>query len=550
MNDPAPALTESHAKPPLTDRFSSFSSFSHQGLLTVLIALVCTVPILAVQLPPLNDVLGHIGRFSLQIGLDADPWLQQFYSFKWQVIGNLGADILVQLLAPALGVVSTVRLILAITQFIAALAILLISRELHGRITALSLFALPFIYGYPFTFGFLNFSLSMSLALLAFVYWLRLGKRKAWLARAGLFAPLSLALWLCHVYGWVFLGMLCTGASLAEARAEGGGWLSMLWRTGLRCSGLLVPVVPMLLWRADAVGAQTTGWFFLGVKLIWLLSALRLEHQLIDLLSVVAVIIVVMCAYRVERLPRHVGLWWALGIAIVAFLVLPSKLFGSAFADMRLVPYLFILALLSFDTTALSPMRGKAFMTVGLAFLCLRLTLTTTVYVDREGRLEDYLNALRVIPQHSRVVTMVALPCGWQLPWIIHLGSLAIADRQSFTNDQWHDPGVNLLSVHYPQAGEFSTDPSQIIAPADPGNDGTCAYSDKLTLNDALARFPAKAFTHLWIANVSPRHFPKAPSLQPLWSGKDSIVYRIVQSPKGARSSSAMPKSTPSLRSR
>jgi hypothetical protein len=200
----------------------------------VLIALVCTVPILAVQLPPLNDVLGHIGRFSLQIGLGADPWLQQFYSFKWQVIGNLGADILVQLLAPALGVVSTVRLILAITQFIAALAILLISRELHGRITALSLFALPFIYGYPFTFGFLNFSLSMSLALLAFVFWLRLGKRKAWLARAGLFAPLSLALWLCHVYGWVFLGMLCTGAPPCRARAAGGGWRSAL-RNG--CDG-------------------------------------------------------------------------------------------------------------------------------------------------------------------------------------------------------------------------------------------------------------------------------------------------------------------------
>ena len=37
-------------------------------------------------------------------------------------------------------------------------------------------FALPFIYGYPFLFGFVNFALSVALAFLAFGLWLRLGR--------------------------------------------------------------------------------------------------------------------------------------------------------------------------------------------------------------------------------------------------------------------------------------------------------------------------------------------------------------------------------------
>lgn len=549
MSDPAPAAAASHTMLPAQDRFPAFASPASQRLLTVILALVCTIPILAVRLPPLNDTLGHIGRFSLQTGLGSDPWLQQFYSIHWKLVGNLGSDILVQIMAPALGVVGSVKAILALTQFIAALAILLISRELYGRITAFSLIGLPFIYGYPFTYGFMNFSLSMSLALLAFVLWLRLGKRQAWLMRAALFAPISLGIWLCHVYGWVFLGILCTGAALAEARDEGCGWLTTLWRTGLRCACLLGPAIPLLLWRADTTGAKTEGWFFMGAKFIWTFSALRLENRYIDVGSVGVAIFAVVAALRIERLPRHRGLWWATGIATIAFLVLPSMLFGSAFADMRLAPYIYILAMLSFDTTALPLIRGRVFMTIGLIFLCLRLGLTTTVYVERENRLHGYLKALSVIPPHSRIITMVPLPCGWPLPWIVHIGSLAIPERQSFANDQWQDPGANLLRVHYPAAAGFEADPAQIIAPTEYGKDDSCASSDKLTLGEALASFPTEAFDYLWLANVNPKYFPKTPNLIPLWFGEDSIVYKIVHSPS-AKAAPAAPIAAPSPRSR
>ena len=34
-----------------------------------------------------------------------------------------------------------------------------VAREVHGRVPPTAFFALPFIYGYPFLFGFVNFTL-------------------------------------------------------------------------------------------------------------------------------------------------------------------------------------------------------------------------------------------------------------------------------------------------------------------------------------------------------------------------------------------------------
>lgn len=528
MNDPITAAADPI---PLIDTGTSrINSRFCQNLLTAALALICTIPILAVHTPPLTDALGHVGRFSLQLELGSEPWLQQFYSFQWRIIGNLGSDILVQLLGPIVGIVAAVKTVLFLTQFLAGLAIVLIAREVHGRITALSLFALPFIYNFPFNFGFLNFTLSMSLALMGFVLWLKLGRRQAWLARGIAFAALSLVVWVSHVYGWVFLGILCTGSSLAEARADGRAWLQTLWQTAWRCAPLLTPVIPMLAWRGGEASPGIEGWFQMVAKLVWLISPLRLEDMWIDICSAVFVGVVLLYAYRFSRLPHRPAIAWALGIAMLAFMMLPSRVFGSTFADMRLVPYLFILALLAYDPAPLSRRRRTLLTGLGLAFLGLRLALTTGVYIEHERKLDGYLEALSVIPQHSRVMTLMVAPCGWGLPWVTHLGSVAIATRQSFANDQWEYPGMNLLSIHYPAAGDFVSDSSEVVAPIGKPGDQRCTDGRK-DLADKLASFPAGAFTRLWIANLDPRDFPRRPDLKPLWSGPDSIVYEIVHQP-------------------
>ena len=97
----------------------------------VLLVCAMTLPVLFLTTPPLIDVLGHMGRYELQTGLARQPFLQTFYSFHWQVIGNLGADLLVQALQPLLGVVGAARFAVVLVPILAATGVLLIARPVN-----------------------------------------------------------------------------------------------------------------------------------------------------------------------------------------------------------------------------------------------------------------------------------------------------------------------------------------------------------------------------------------------------------------------------------
>lgn len=482
----------------------------------VLLILATALPVLFLKTPPMVDVLGHIGRYTLQTGLAADPWLRQWYAFEWQVIGNLGADLLVQLLHPLLGVLGAARAIIALVPLLGASAIVLLSRQVHGRVTPFAVASLPLLYALPFSWGFLNFSLSMALALLAFTLWLRLGPGAR---RVAVFAALSLALWLCHTFGWAFLGILCTGESLARRYRAVRSPLRTLLSAAADCGGLLAPLAPMLLWRSTASGAGVDGWFDWMQKGQWLVSIQRLDWQMVDLACAAILLALPFLAITSRvRVDARIGL--AAGFALAAFFLLPKQIFGSVFADMRLAPYAVLLALLALRDDGAAAFR-RVLMVGALAFLGLRLALTAHVYHDREREVERHLAALDAIPPHARVAMLVEVPCQteWALPWFSHIGSLALTRKSIFVNDQWANASMNPLHVRLPQAGPFATDDKQLFFPERCGMRPTVAQ--------ALKALPLRAFTHVWVVGPRPSSAPGSPSLSTVWRGRDSEVMRV-----------------------
>jgi hypothetical protein len=485
--------------------------------------LATTLPVLFLKTPPMIDVLGHMGRYELQTGLDGDPWLATFYAFRWQVIGNLGADLLVQALQPLLGMLGAARLAVILVPVLAASGILLLSRQVHGRITPFAVVALALIYGLPFTWGFLNFSLAMALALLAFTLWLRIGPIPR---RALIFIPVSLVIWLCHTFGWAFLGILCTADSLVRAHRRGRSHSTIVLaplRTGWP---LLAPLVPMLLWRSSATGAGVDGWFDLAQKAGWIIAILRLSWEWTDKLSAGLLVAVPLLALlyilsRGSRIAIDRTLAVAAGLSLAAFVLLPRQIFGSVFADMRLAPYVMILALL-----CLRENTGKVRawpMLLALAFLGIRLTLTGHVYHQRERDLETHLAALQAIPVHARLVTLIQVPCQteWALPWFSHLGSVALVRKHVFANDQWANSSMNPLTVHFRAAGRFATDDRQLFFPERCGMTPTLAQS--------LQALPVRAFSHVWVVGAEPSGIPQRRDLALVWSSADAAVFTVTQ---------------------
>ena len=66
--------------------------------------LVAFIPLLYLAFPPLVDLPGHMGRFKVAVDVATSPYLSQWYSFHWQLIGNLGVDLLAIPLAKLAGV--------------------------------------------------------------------------------------------------------------------------------------------------------------------------------------------------------------------------------------------------------------------------------------------------------------------------------------------------------------------------------------------------------------------------------------------------------------
>lgn len=486
-----------------------------------LTCLIAILPLLVVGIAPLTDLYGHLGRFAVQTELAQRPGLQPFFTYEWKLIGNLGGDILVELLHPLLGVEGATRAMVMITQALGALGLMLVSREVHGRVTPFALAAIPMLYGFPFNYGFVNYALSMALALLAFAAWLRLrrqgreGWAAAWLGVAGA------AIWVAHTYGWAFLGLLAGSTMLVEVWAARMHPARAVLRILAACWPLLLPVVPMVIWRAESSGAAISGWAW-QYKLNWALSPLRTYWRDFDIGSLAAVLILLgwALASRTAKFDRALGI--AALLCFVCFLALPFRVFGSAFADMRLLPYALALAV-----AAIAPPREgvRALWVAGalaLAFFGVRMATTTYAYVQQDRLVQAALPALDKMPKGARVAFFSVKPCRtrWALAPLDHLSGAAMARRDAFVNDQWQQPGVNPLKVSYPAAEPFVRDPSHLVVREN------CRESpSRPRLSRSLARLPRGAFTHIWIVGSPTRAVTPPPGFVEVPDAGSGILF-------------------------
>ena len=486
--------------------------------------LLAALPLLWPTVPPLVDYPGHLGRYRVQLGIDDSPFLHHFYRFEWMLIGNLGVDLLVMPLSALVGLELAGKLLVIAIPVLTVGGMLAVAREVHGELPATALFALPLAYGYPFQFGFVNASLSIGLALCAFALWLRLGRQGRWRLRAALFVPIACLVWITHVVGWGVLGLLCFAGELLSPARRGQGSRARLGGTVAACMALTLPLLFMLAWRSGNVSGQTADLFNWELKWRWLYSVLREQDELWDIAGAGVLALVVVAGWI--RGPKAVE--WRLGLAALllaaTFVLMPRIVFGSAYADMRLVPLLAAMAILAIRPFR-RPWLRRAFLVAGMAFLLLRIGGTTYVFWRFDQSYDRQLEALDHVPMGARILVLVGQPCypRWHSARLEHIGSMAIVRRDAFVNDQWALPGAQLLTVRYQDAAPYTHDPSQMV-PVE-----NCLTEPQSPLNRTMAEFPRKAFDYLWVVNMPWSMLPRASDLIPLYRNGNTILYRIAR---------------------
>ena len=498
-----------------------FQWWEYRWAVAVLV-LLCVLPLLWPDVPPLVDLPGHMGRYRVQLDLANSPELQAFYTFNWAIIGNLGVDLIVQAFAPTFGIEPVVKLVVAVIPALTAAGLLWVAREVHGRVPPTALFALPFAFNYPFLFGFVNFALSMGLALLAFALWLRLGRQERWVLRIALFVPISALVWICHAFGWGTLGVLAFSAELVRRFDQSGNLLRAAWRTSLHCLALAPPLALMLAWRSNA-GGETFDWFNWEAKFEWMQMALRDRWEWFDQGCLVLIIILLLAVLVSRRLTFSRNLVASALFLLAVYLVLPRVVFGSAYADMRLAPYIFAVAVIAIRVPEGRLKLSRALALAGLAFFAVRTIATATSLYLYDARYDRELAALDHLPVGARVVSFVGRPClePWAMSRLHHLPALATVRRNAFSNDQWTMAGAQLLSVRYAGGGRFVRDPSQIVT------DSRCGGEFWLTLDQSLRRVPRAAFDFIWLIDAPPHDPALTAGLTPVWRDGTSVLYRV-----------------------
>ena len=497
--------------------------------------LIAFVPLLYPPVPPLVDLLGHMGRYRVELDLANSPDLQRYFSFQWQLIGNLGVDLLDYPLAKLVGLELAVKLIVMTIPPLTVAGFLWVAREVHNRLPPTVLFALPFAFGHPFLFGFVNYALSMAFAFLAFGLWLRLGRLGKTRLRAILFVPISFLLFITHTFGWGTLGLLAFSAEAVRQHDRGIGWWRSALRAALHASAMAGPLMLVLLWRSGVSQGMTTDWFNWAAKATWIAQALRDRWALLDQASLAIALIALVFAFIIPRLTLSRNLAFSALVLLVVFLILPRIVFGSAYADMRLVPYLIATALLGIRFKgATDPRLARNLALIGLAFYVGRIAATTASLAIAANNQSARLAALDHVPRGARLVHLVSEDCAslWALPRNTHLGAMAIVRRDAFSNDQWAVEGANLLSVHYTAAGRFRADPSQIVRPA------ACANRDARAVGKALAEIPRDAFDYVWTIDLPPQPTGTPAGFVPIWRGEGSLLYanqRFAKAPPVAK---------------
>ena len=493
-------------------------------IVIVLVVLATMIPLLYPPIPPLVDLFGHMGRYRVELDLGNSLWLKQYYSFHWAAIGNLGVDLLMLVLAPLVGLEPAVKLIVLAIPPLTAFGFLWVAREVHGRIPPTAYFALPFIYGFPFLFGFVNFALSVALAFLAFGLWLRLGRLERTTLRGWLFVPISLIVFFTHTYGWGLLGLICFSADAVRLHDRGRSW----WRAGLEAalhtSVMTLPLIVMLAWRSETHGGSTIGWFEWKIKWRWLYSALRDRWKWLDIASLAVAALVFVYALVSRKLTLSRNLAFSAIVLALSFAVLPRIIFGSAYADMRLVPYLFAVALLAIRFRGAPDRRTAQVLAVlGLLFLSVRIAANTASLAMAADDQQAKLEALDHVPEGARVITLTGMTCAeyWPMLRNSHLGAMVIVRREGFSNDQWLLEGINLLDLKYRAAGYFAADPSQLVRP------NRCHDALHRTIDESLSALPRNDFDYAWLIDVPPYHPEVVAGMQPVWRGPGSILYRL-----------------------
>src|SRR6266478_4835633 len=304
-------------------------------ILIGLLFAMSVAPVLLVEIPAMVDYVNHLARMHLLVDADAGR-SNPGYEIDWRLYPNLAVDIIVPVLARFVSVETAARLFLLASQTLVVSGAIALETEVRGRHQLSGFAALIALYSLPFLWGLMNFGFGCGVALWAIAFWIHYRERPGyfWIVFHAGFVVL---LFVTHLFA---LGIYGLTIGCYEASRIAG------YRQAVRTFVVMAfPVVALylyLVWSGGEVGKPVFDWWF-GLKLLWPLVVMN-GYSLalsIALAVTIAALLVFLGYNRVFGLTRS-AIFIGSGF-LIAYLLMPTRLFDSAYADVRLIPAMMLI---------------------------------------------------------------------------------------------------------------------------------------------------------------------------------------------------------------
>ncbi|MBS0638249.1 MAG: hypothetical protein U1E70_23275 [Acetobacteraceae bacterium] len=456
------------------------------GLVAVLL-----VPVALVQIPPIVDYPNHLARIVVLAAGASDPFLSNIYAIHWDAIPNIGMDAVMPPMLAAMSIYTAGRVMLAVAIVLPVFGTIAYSRAVLGVRSYWPLASGLVAYNAVLLYGFMNFLISVGLALLAAAAWIRWRDRYPVTTTVAMVLVASIVFF-AHLFGVLLLGLLifCHEATVLVSEATNGRLQLRQAIVRLSMAGIIFLPAAALYTRslAGLEGAGTDRYPF-DQTLFELFAPFLLYYRRADIaLALLIVGIMVACAAIRKGLfvPETI---LALGLLLVLYFSVPSVVDGSHLT-IRLSTMAGFLLFAGFTPRALDPRISRTICIVLCIFVVGRVALVSQAWVGQNHDLAELRQVIAAIPPHSRVLATGlrrsdnvaywnAMPRRRfvleSIPTIDHLPALVLIERDSFwpllfarprrqpitVREAWADlagtgslPGYHVLATDFPDRVE------------------------------------------------------------------------------------------------
>jgi hypothetical protein len=300
----------------------------------VLLAALSLLPTLLVDIPAMADYLNHLARMHLVVD-SATANENPYYEISFALYPNLAMDLIVPQLARFLEVERATRFFFLGAQVLIVTGAITLEWTIKGRHEMAGFAALLALPSMPFSYGFTNFEFGLGVALFGIASWIACEHRR-WFVRLIIHTLFVCGLFVAHLFA---LGIYGLALGLYELRRMFVGRFDAA-RAAATVAMLAGPVlVPMLILRATGGAIGTTGseWGF-GRKPLWFALSLNGYNVFLSAGSMAALFVLLGYLAVTRRLELSgAGKWIGAGF-VIAFIVIPFKLFGVRMTDIRVIP--------------------------------------------------------------------------------------------------------------------------------------------------------------------------------------------------------------------